>query len=226
MAIANIDRTSFRLTSEQYFPQPQTKDLIVLHFTAGTSAAGAFSSWTTPIRGRQQRVATAYLVDLDGTIHELFPPTAWAYHLGMTERNEQWQHDRRSIGIEIVNPGPLKPDPKDPSQLNWYPRNFGVRWCSTSEPAKYVKTPPFRGYSHFAAFPAPQVEATHALVAELAQKYRIPTTIPPENKRAAYDAAYFASFRGIASHQNLRADKCDIGPAWDWQALASALMRK
>lgn len=218
MSTLEIDRKKYRLTLEQYMPEPQNKDLIVLHYTAGSSAAGAYASWTTPVKGKQQKIATAYVVDLDGTIYEMFPPNCWAYHLGMEGENPQWIHDRRSIGIEIVNPGPLQPDKNDPKRLNWYPLNFGVRWCGVEEKGKYVKTT-FNGFDYWASFPDDQAAAVRDLVADLCKRFNISTTTPPAAKRDKFDAKYFGSFQGIASHQNFRKDKSDIGPAWDWKML-------
>jgi N-acetyl-anhydromuramyl-L-alanine amidase AmpD len=226
MSTLEIDRKKYRLTLEQYMPEPQKKDLIVLHYTAGSSAAGAYASWTTPIKGKQQKIATAYVVDLDGTIYEMFPPTAWAYHLGMkAAENPQWVHDRRSIGIEIVNPGPLRIDKNDPKRLNWYPLNFGVRWCSLDEKDKYVQST-FRGFDHWASFPDDQAAAVRDLVADLCTRFNISKTTPPADMQTKFDPKHFGSFKGIASHQNFREDKSDIGPAWDWKILDLILKRK
>jgi N-acetyl-anhydromuramyl-L-alanine amidase AmpD len=218
-----IDRKTYRLTPDQYMPEPQKKDMIVLHYTAGASAAGAFASWTTPVKGRQQRVATAYVVDLNGTIYEMFPPRSWAYHLGMNApENPNWIHDRRSIGIEIVNPGPLRMDGTDAKRLNWYPMNFGARWCGLDEKNKYVKAP-WRGFDYWASFPEDQAAAVRDLVVDLCARFGISTTTPPAAKLEQCDPKFFGTFKGIASHQNFRADKSDIGPAWDWKALAALL---
>lgn len=216
-----IDQTRFRLKPDQYFPAEQKKDLIVLHFTAGTTASGAYSTWVTPVNGRQQRVATAYVVDLDGSVYEFFPAEAWAYHLGMKTGNPGWIQDKRSIGIEIVNPGPLK---AIGDSLNWYPKNFGVEWCKKAEASKYVAAK-YRGFDYYAAFPEVQQEAVRELVAGLAERFSIPKVLPPEKKRTEFDPGYFQQFQGIASHQNVRADKFDIGPAWDWAALGARLGR-
>jgi len=70
----------------------------VLHFTAGQSARNAFGTW----RRDAQRIGTACLVDVDGTVYEVFPPTQWAFHLGIAGTS---RHDRRSIGIEIATSG-------------------------------------------------------------------------------------------------------------------------
>ena len=153
----------------------------------------------------------------------MFPPTAWAYHLGMTAaENPQWVNDRRSIGIEIVNPGPLRVDHADENQLNWYPRDFGIRWCGLDEKAKYVKSA-YRGYEYYASFPQVQAVAVRDLVADLCERFSIAKTTPPAAKRPVFDVPFFNGHKGIASHQNFRADKGDVGPAWDWKALEARL---
>lgn len=224
MSTLEIDRKTYRLTLDQYMPEPQKKDLIVLHYTAGSSVAGAYASWTTPVKGKQQKIATAYVVDLNGTIYEMFPPNAWAYHLGIEppQNNPQWIHDRRSIGIEIVNPGPLKIDKNDPKRLNWYPLNFGARWCNLDEKNKYLQAG-YNGFDYWASFPDDQAAAVRDLVADLCRRFQISTATPPPDKRAVFDPAYFSSFKGVASHQNFRRDKSDIGPAWDWKMLEFVL---
>ena len=103
-----INRTRFTLPTKEYVPAVIDKDLIVLHFTAGRSAKSAHQTWlSNPVR-----VATAYLVDSDGKTYEVFDPSHWAYHLGI--KGSRGKHDKRSIGIEIANVGPLRVDPRNP----------------------------------------------------------------------------------------------------------------
>ncbi len=205
-----IDRRKFALTPGQYFAKTFPKDLIVLHFTAGTSARSAFDSWrATPIE-----VATAYLVDIDGRIYECFPPTYWAYHLGVTgAASASWKHDKRSIGIEIANAGPLRLDGAKPQQLNWWPDNYKTKYCTLAETTKYVPAPN-RGFTHFSSFPTVQSDAVASLVEHLCAAFDIPRVLPPVARQAAFDMDFFKSFSGIATHQNFRKDKSDIGPAF------------
>jgi LysM repeat protein len=209
-AAIDIDRRKFALAPGQYFAETFPKDLIVLHFTAGSSARSAYDSWrSTPVQ-----VATAYLVDTDGTIYECFPPNYWAYHLGITgAAAANWKHDKRSIGIEIANVGPLKPDPAKPQQLNWWPNDFKTKYCTLAETTKYVAAP-YRGYNHFASFPSVQSDAVVSLVQHLCKAFSIPRVLPPEAQRTAFNMDFFKSFQGIATHQNFRKDKTDIGPAF------------
>lgn len=207
----SINRTAFVLPAKEFYPEVVEKDLVVLHFTAGQNARGAFNSWMN----NPEHVATAYIVDSDGTIYELFDPCYWAYHLGVKGTGI---HDRRSVGIEIANVGPLKPSPGDPNCLNWWPNNWGTLWCQMGEAVRYVRAT-YRGIDYFATFPDPQVEAVSRLVVDLCERFGIRKTIPPRTRREECDLDYFRSYMGVAAHQNFRKDKWDVGPAFDWNRL-------
>jgi N-acetyl-anhydromuramyl-L-alanine amidase AmpD len=213
-----IDRTRMALSSSEFVPEPTVKDLIVLHFTAGTTARSAFDTW----RNDPRRIATSYLVDLDGSIYEVFPPSSWASHLGVSSpRSIQ---DRRSIGIEIANVGPLQLSTDDPTVLNWWPKRtstspeFTTKFCRLDETEKYVAAN-FRGKSHFASFPDVQVDAVAALVRMLCAQFSIPPSLPPLSQRFTCDVNAFSTYTGVSSHANFRQDKWDIGPAFPWDRL-------
>jgi N-acetyl-anhydromuramyl-L-alanine amidase AmpD len=217
-ATVAIDRTTHRLAPKEFHPVATPKDLVVLHFTAGRTARSAFDTWRTD----PQRIATAYIVDMDGTILEVFPPDHWASHLGVKGTNNL--HDRRSIGIEIANVGPLQPAAGDPTVLNFWPptvakvASFGTRYCRMDETDKYISTP-FRGKQHFASYPAVQVDAVAALVQHLCERFSIPATLPSLAHRFECDLPRFTRFAGVCSHANFRPDKWDIGPAFPWDRL-------
>lgn len=202
-----IDRKTFALPRGQYVDEITKKDLIILHFTAGPSARSAFNSWTS----NPERVATAYIIDPDGKIYETFDPARWAFHLGL----ETNRHDKRSIGIEIANVGPLSPAPGDPKTLNWWPPK---KHCGIADSASYVKAS-YRSHDFYAAFPAVQVESVVALVHHLCDTFGIKKELAPPEKRDQWDRAFFDKFTGIATHANFRKDKFDIGPAFDWRSL-------
>ena len=211
-----IDR-SRRLPADQFVGEKQAKDLIVLHFTAGGSVEGAYQSWLST----QERVATAYLVDLDGHIYEVFDPTFWACHLGVAAaHNPGYRQDKRSIGIEIVNWGGLKLDPGE--QLNCWPKQYRTRYCGANEKARYVGKS-FRGIDYFAAFPEAQQAAVCRLTRSLCDQFAIPKQIPSDAQRDRLDWSYYENYKGVASHQNFHAEKTDIGPAFDWERLRRVL---
>lgn len=141
-----IDRTTMRLPHGQYIDNPMPKNLIVLHFTAGTTARSAFSSWLAD----PYRIATAYIVDVDGSIYELFDPQCWAYALGIKGQPGA-PNEKRAIQIEIANVGPLKR--RDNTLCWWPPGNaFKTRWCHMDENHKYVESS-HRGMHYYASFP-------------------------------------------------------------------------
>lgn len=211
-----IDKSTLRLPSLCYFAERHPKDLIVLHFTAGPSARSAFNTWA----GSSSRIATAYIVDVDGTVYETFDPSYWAYHLGIKgAASLSHHHDKRSIGIEIANVGPLKPNAA--GDLCWWPpqNRFERKWCSPSESDLYVKRA-YRGFSHYASFPEAQVRSLSPLIQTLCRRFSIPARLPePAQLSIASPSGYFRDFTGIASHQNFRADKLDVGPAFPWESL-------
>ena len=53
-----------------------------------------------------------------------------------------------------------------------------------------------------------------ALVDHLCAAFSIPKVLAPAAQTAAFDMSYFNTFKGIATHQNFRKDKTDVGPAF------------
>lgn len=209
----NTDTTKFRLKPGKFFAEEHPKDLIVLHFTAGSSTSGAFNSWVP----QKINIGTPYILDPNGTVYEVFSPKNWAYHLGITgPLAEDHRHDKRSVPIEVVNFGPLKL--VGDTLMSW-PGNYTNKFCNVSETEKYVKAS-FRGFSYYAAFPEVQKKALVELVKHISAEFNIPMTLPPADHREKFDLEFFKNWKGIASHQNFRPDKFDIGPAWDWSLLA------
>lgn len=208
-----INRERYRLPVSQFLHEETEKDLIVLHFTAGSTASGAHASWAST----DARVATAYIVDLDGTVYELFDPRYWAYHLGIKgAASQNFRHDRRSVGIEIVNVGPLV---ERGGSLYWWPGDYTARWCGKEETGKYVEAG-YRGFRYYAAYTPAQVAVLGPLTAYLRGRFGIHKRLPSVAQRDKADpGGYFRDFKGIAAHQNFRSDKFDVGPAFDWGCL-------
>ena len=206
-----INRKRFVLPAKEYFPTVTKKDLIVLHYTAGQSAKSAYDTWVkNPVA-----IATAYVIDPDGTIYEFFDPSHWAWHLGAGGKPQ----NRRSIAIELANVGPLKVDAKSAERLNWWwPRDWRTRWCARDESAKYVASS-FRGIDFFASIPDMQQDAAGRLVRYLCGRFEIPRRIPATKRLMERDVGFFSGFKGVASHQNFRKDKWDLGPAFNWYRL-------
>lgn len=218
-----IDRASLRLQTGQYFPEEQTKTGIVLHHTVGGSAASTLKWWQADPR----RVATAYLVERDGRIYEVFPPEAWAWHANVKAED----FERRTIGIELCSEGALEaaPDPDNPGRLLLYAfQGAGRRLLGPAERLLEERrvihfSEGWRGYSWFDQYDDRQVAASIALVAWLCERFRIPARIPLEAYLPAADPRRWYAFAGVLHHTMLRADKSDLHPGFPFWRLAQAL---
>lgn len=182
---------------------------MVLHFTAGFSADSAITFWKSNKNG----VSTPYIIDLDGTVYQTYDPRYWSYHLGIPKVSHD--NDKRAIAIEIVNIGPLR---LKEGKLYCWPNNFGRVFCDESETGKYINSS-YRGFDYYARFTDAQAVAIPELVSRTCDAFSIARAIPGDDKRTACEVSWFSNYRGIASHQNFRADKFDIGPAFDWSIL-------
>lgn len=103
---------------------------IVIHYTAGPSLKGAVSGFMDP-----RRKASAHLViGEDRTVQQVVPFNKIAWHAGVSEWKERMPSEdnnlgnafktwtglnHSSLGIELVNPGPLKLG-KDGQWWTWY----------------------------------------------------------------------------------------------------------
>lgn len=190
-------------SEERYFPEKHPKDLIILHHTVGASAISTIDAW----KANHRRIGTAYVVERDGTVHQVFPSECWAYHVGVKGDRSL---DKRSIGIEIASEGPLL-------EQNGKFYAFG-RVSKRAEYRGPVFTPaqPFRGHRHFAAYTPAAITATCELVEHLLSLYSIPRQTPTDHTSAS---VAYRTYQGVLSHAQLRADKSDVHPGFDWPQL-------
>lgn len=194
-----VDRT-LRLSDDQYFQEEHPKDLIVLHHTAGASARSTFNWWQ---EGDSKRIATAYVVERDGTIFEVFDPRFWAFHLGL--QGTRGRVDRRSVGIELASEGWLE---EGDDGLRAFGRPF--------EGEVYHHGSEWRGHRHFAAYTDEQVASAIVLVNHLCELFAVPRRTPADHE--GFDSALF-EFQGIVGHHHVRADKTDLHPGFPWDRL-------
>jgi len=185
----------------EYWAQLYKKDLIVLHFTAGYTWRSAYNTFLRP-----GRVATPYIVDVTGPLFvvQLFDPKFWSYHLGIKKPySNNWNNDKRSIGIEIVNIGPV-----------WkkgihYKDYTGKIW-----PEGDVVVAPNRDADGGVRFPEEQIYAVCDLINWLCQEFDIPRQVPAD--KMSMQLPEVGEFKGIATHQHFRKDKYDMGSAFPW----------
>lgn len=195
-----IDSLTLKLSENQYVNQVVKKNLIVIHHTVGGTAKSTFDYWQSD----DKRIATAFIVERDGTIYQTFPDEMWAFHIGSKVGNNI---DKRSIGIELASEGGLT-------------ENKGKLYCFgiISPRTEYKKDPynvgyNWRGFKYFDAYENEQVVATSNLIDFLCKKHNIPYNLPKDPFN--YNPEYYNHI-GICGHAHIRSDKSDVHPGfWD-----------
>lgn len=234
MPTITINR-QLRLTDDQYFKEETVKTQLVLHHTVGGSAKSTFDYW----QSNPDHIATAYIIERDGTIYETFDPLYWAHHLGL-KIPKNIVYNKASIGIELASEGALRSG----KELNTLSKttNFEENWLYAFDiditPFKNARKlyhifqdqgkfydmvgigkMLFRNYRYFDAYDAPQIEGTTDLVRHLCEQFSIATI---SSNSFDFDGK-FMEFPGIITHVNVRKDKSDLNPGWDWNSFNKAI---
>lgn len=228
---------NLRLSDNQYYTEKTKKTNICLHHTCGSSARSTFDWWQrTP-----DRVATAYIVERDGNIYEVFPPECWAHHLGLS-LSKNTLYNKRCIGIELASEGPLRSGFELNNRLGYKKfdeewlyafdidkkpfRNATKKFHGVKDNNKYMDLIfPFRGYWYFAAYEEAQVKSVLELVNYLCDKFNIPRQLIPYPDKLDFVPEILDTFKGIYTHVNVRKDKDDLSPAFDWDLLEESLKK-
>ena len=80
-------------------------DTIIMHYTAGSSLDGAVNHLSKP----SVQASAHLVVDRDGSIVQLVEFNKKAWHAGRSQYQDRKGLNQYSIGIEMVNAGPLNP---------------------------------------------------------------------------------------------------------------------
>lgn len=182
------------LASNQYYQGVYPKKYIILHHTAGGSAASSIAYWaSTP-----DHIATPYVIDRDGTIYECFDAKYWGYHLGVKGNSAI---EKASIGIEICSYGALT--------------QKGGKWVTYTgkeiPASQSVRLDaPFRGYQVWEAYTPAQIASLKLLLPYLISRFGIQLQADRKNFWEYKNPATLPS--GVHSHSTVRKDKIDIFP--------------
>ena len=98
------------------------KSGIALHHTVSDDARSAVRWWRADktANGTPRHVGTAYVIDTDGTVFELFDPAGWAFHLGLRwPGGQRVVFEQRFIGIELASAGGLTEHDLFPGLRSW-----------------------------------------------------------------------------------------------------------
>lgn len=157
-------------------------EAIVIHFTAGGSAQGAINTFINA------GVSAHLILDREGKFTQMVPFNRKAWHAGVSEWQGRKYLNGWSIGIEIVNYGPLSPSGD----------HFVTRWGNT------IHEKPFIGYHdngshefhHWQFFTCKQLLSLKAALTLL---------------KAEYDIHLLLGHDEVAPKR-----KIDPGPAFPW----------
>lgn len=210
-----IDASRLRLDRDQYYSTVKPKRLVVLHHTVGGSARSTWHWWMSDPR----HIATAYLVERDGTIYECFPPQYWAWHLGIKDKATEM----RSIGIELCSEGGLTQQGGSIFAFKTQ-RELGDREALLSTGRIVEFLPAWRGFHFMDAYETAQIEAVSTLVPYLCDRFHIPHELPDDVAlEAPADLRRWIGYSGVIHHAMLRSDKSDLHPGFPWHRLREAL---
>lgn len=202
--------------TSQYVAEKTTKHQIVLHHTvSGPGVDGDIAWWMkTP-----ERVATHFLIDREGGVHQLFDESYWASHLGLSQKHFNAAHlpyqniDRMSIGIELDSWGPVLPH----NDGQFYP----VKWNGTTHvpntacnPVKYFyeycEKNRWKGFLYYEKYTSAQLASLKELLRELCQRHHIPMDY--NNDMWVVSTKALRGEPGIFGHCSYRFDKSDVHP--------------
>lgn len=166
--------------------------LIVIHYTANQSASGTIRWFESPL----SKVSAHLVVDVDGAITQMVPFNRRAAHAGKSRWRDRDGCNGFSIGVEVVNPGPLR-RLHDGSFIDYGGRRWG---------GKVVEAEHKHGNHEakcWAAYPEPQLEAVREACAAIVKRYPVAE---------------------IVGHDDVAPTrKFDPGPAFSFQPLRSLL---
>jgi N-acetyl-anhydromuramyl-L-alanine amidase AmpD len=190
-----------------YVKEITEKKQIVLHHTvSGPGVDGDINWW----KQLPQRIATHYIIDRNGVVHQLFDDIYWAFHLGLkqehfTKAGANYRYlDKTSIGIELDNWGPVTRRNGD-----FYP--VAANSAKPVEDAyEYCAKTKWKGYQHWELYPDKQLESLRELLLLLCKKHNIPKDYNADIWDISRRALMGES--GIFCHVSYRNDKSDPHP--------------
>lgn len=212
------------LPDEEYYKELTKKDTIYLHHTAGGHRPDfSINGWDKDKLpdGRVLHVGTSYVIgglsttdgdaNYNGKIYKAFDDKFWAHHLGTSYQNNL-NLNKKSIGIEICNYGPLKLG-KDGQYYNYV--NKPVPKAQTVELASE-----FKKYKVYHRYTNEQLNATKELIKDICVRHNIDPrmglqhAIKTEGVAKAFGIQVSAQIGrpGIWTHVNVIDSKYDCFP--------------
>lgn len=197
---------TLRLPVSEYIGNKTKKTGICIHHTVGGSAESTFNYWASD----KSRIGTAFIIERDGRIFEVFDPECWAFQFGLQSsagwnNDERYSFEARFIGIEIASEGALI---ESGGNLYCFGKVSTRTIKKRNEAFDYGSN--FRGYRYFDKYEPAQIDSLIGLVKELCDKYKIEKNVPQD--KLAYYGKKLKGFNGIIGHTMVRMDKSDPAP--------------
>ena len=197
------------LTEKNTTPFKNLPDTIVIHYTAGRSAASS-AEW---LARNDVRASAHVVIGQEGEIYQIVPFSNIAWHAGESEYGGRRSFNNFSIGIELDNPGYLL---RAGSQ---YVAPFGARYEANQVIEAKHRNESSTRFWH--TYSQPQLEACEDLCWALMKEY--PTInqilgheeISPGRKQDPGPAFPLEKFRAKILQHDRASDADEIVPAFD-----------
>lgn len=135
---------------------------IILHYTANNS----LESTITWFKNQVSKVSSQIIIGKDGEIVQMAPLNVKTWHAGKSSWKGILGLNSHSIGIEIVNPGPLKKI-NDDAYSTWYGETI------KSDNVIYEKHKITGKYGYWLKINEKQINALNEVVTAIKEKYNI-----------------------------------------------------
>ena len=189
--------------SSHFYKEATKKTAITIHGTAGvlTGDIGTLGQ-------KNKKMSTHFVIARDGTAYQLFGTDYWSYHLGSGASGGNTPMSKCTVSIELSNLGPLKL--RGQVMIDAY----GKDYCLQSDQDAYIAAS-YRGYDYFATYTSAQIATTAILVDAICEKHSIEKSFV----KNTLDWSAAKPTATIWGHHNVRKDKLDPGPAFNFDDL-------
>lgn len=189
----------------QYIDSPNrggalVPEVLVLHYTVVWPADAAIRAFKNPAT----RASAHLVLEVNGHFTQMVPFNRQAWHAGVSSWRGRERLNHWSLGIEIVNPGPVFPNGAKVKDVNG--RDWGGAYAPRpADPALWPKSCP-PSWKHWALYPETQLVALEQVCRSLVAHYGL---------------------REIVAHSDVAPGrKFDPGPVFPMERIRAAAFRK
>ena len=175
-------------------------EVLVLHYTVSWPVDAVVRAFKNSLT----RASAHLVLDFNGTFTQMVPFNRQAWHAGVSSWRGRERLNHWSLGIEIVNPGPVFPDGTKVKDVN------GRAWTGSyaprpADPALWPKSCP-PSWKHWALYPEAQLVTLEEVCRLLVAQYGL---------------------REIVAHSDVAPGrKFDPGPVFPMERIRAAAFRK